>query len=104
MPFDSTTFVEESQVVKDLRAAKALIDTPEKWCKGAIKRGDSYCALGAILYGVKHKNRERAETALRGALDRKWGWLVAPFNNDPETTHTDVLDLFDRAIAAETKP
>ena len=93
----------------DLRAAKALIDTPEKWIKGEFSRNGCYCAAGAIAAAVGHNPRaawargsrwREAKDALELALE---GDLLLPeYNDAPDTTHADVMSLFDRAIAAET--
>lgn len=87
-----------------LRDAKALISDPEKWVKGHY--GDcetgEFCSFGAM---------DQAERGSAGA------WLLADltldraarainpefkdyiaFNDHPDTTHADVMALFDRAI------
>lgn len=105
----------------DLRAAKALIDTPEKWGRGVgAYKGTAdqpLCAFGACLTASNLSGVAAAEGRTRMALQRalvgKWAalqreWLdagslacaVPDFNDDPATTHADVMSLFDRAIAA----
>jgi hypothetical protein len=101
----------------DLIAARALIDTPEKWIKGIRHTTERqwlfferhrYCAVGAISTGqdgcLDHRPfREflRLQDALEAALppdfSRSYIWA---FNDHPATTHNDVLALFDRAIEA----
>jgi hypothetical protein len=100
----------------DLIAARALIDTPEKWCKwhGHMTRRKwlffeqhSYCTIGAIAVEPGgHMNTSRsAYYKMRDALERalppgfRNSFLVS-FNDDESTTHNDVLALFDRAIEA----
>ena len=116
MPFDSTTFVEESQVVKDLRAARALLDHPSKWVKGCLRSGGGFCIIGAaneVTLGPAHRRTMSDEDArwvratailhaIEAALPRCG--LIADFNDARSTKHADIMDLFDRAIAAETKP
>ena len=47
MPLDS---VPANQIPYVLRRAKALIDTPDKWCQGARRNDEGQlCARGAIL-------------------------------------------------------
>ena len=81
----------------DLIAAKALIDTPEKWGKGngrVSPQAPRLCVLGAC--------RRDADVAhaLADALPNDWGGhLVHQFNDHPSTTHADIMALFDRAIA-----
>lgn len=97
-------------VAETLRKARALIDTPEKWCQGVYCKGDALCSLGAI-YAAGGGDRkdipedgdphfsyesERAYRTLSAAISPKW---VAPWNDAPERTHADVMALFDKAIA-----
>lgn len=94
-----------TQLADDLRAAKALIDTPEKWGKGDGLRGPSKpkrCAIHAVAHGVDLGREDAMVDALTAALPEGWqgGLLpIAEYNDDPSTTHADVLALFDRAIA-----
>ena len=97
----------------DLIAAKALIDTPEKWRKGDYGSVNTcMCALGACraaIYGTTEYNHRAdwhgddtaAAHALNAALPVSGSMFgVSDFNDAPETTHADVMALFDRAIAA----
>lgn len=92
----------------DLVAAKALIDAPEKWGQGEYETSPGcYCALGAVAKatGVDPApwNVEVGVLydALKAALPPKAARLsVVDFNDAPETTHADIMALFDRAIAA----
>lgn len=97
-----------------LRKARALIDAPEKWTRGALARdadripqwpadesATCFCSLGAI---VKASGREAGQehapdTASRRAMERAIGQNIETWNDDPATTHADVLAAFDRAIA-----
>lgn len=99
-----------ASVRENLIAAKALIDTPEKWGKGAFISGSSgcLCVLGAL--GVAARSDAYAwnyqdANALLSVLPFKASseTSLAKFNDDPRTTHADVMALFDRAIAASTK-
>lgn len=84
----------------DLIAAKALIDTPEKWRKGSFGWAGCYCAAGALRL-VLGQNFEVSEAwgALWGALPPGERGVVS-FNDDPSTTHADIMALFNRAIEA----
>ncbi len=93
----------------DLIAARALIDTPEKWCKGGNKyeRGGvviSRCAIEAIGACTINDNNAftRARLALVTALPPgvDYDGMVSKFNDITATTHADILALFDRAINA----
>lgn len=103
------------QLVADLIAAKALIDTPEKWGKpknsffekGADVGSLRSSAMGAI-YDVGTQPKSVGYEALYSALDaavpesfRLRGAVGAlmQFNDHPDTTHADIMALFDRATA-----
>lgn len=93
--------------VKDnLLAARALIDTPEKWGKdqdGSL-RGKSCVgiALGEVT-GNGMPEYDAVRKAIVAALPAHFASNTLPivfFNDHPDTTHADILALFDRAIAA----
>lgn len=91
-------------LAEDLIAAKALIDTPEKWGKGSPRRpAGCLCAMDALTKGVYRRfgfNRfSAAESVLKANLKRG-AKHIAQFNDWPSTTHADIMALFDRAIAA----
>ena len=106
--------------IKDrLRAARALIDKPEKWTQGSMGRDDAgrdasqsgrpvvaRCASGAIgedcgsrgaewkaVSGQLRKsiNRHRFRRGLRNLALTTW-------NDHPARTHAEVMQAFDRAI------
>lgn len=93
----------------DLIAAKALIDTPAKWTKGAYNIDGRLCALGACEeIGYHHWRYLETPKALSAALPERLpdGWergdasAVAAYNDLPTTRHADIMALFDRAIEA----
>lgn len=93
----------------DLIAAKALIDTPSRWFKGNyVSVAGCMCALGACrqqMYGSPFGgmgDTNPLAQALANALP-SGRWSVSDYNDDPETTHADIMALFDRAIAAATE-
>ena len=97
-----------------LRAAKALIDTPDKWTKGEFartktgrkckvesSRATCFCSLGAI---ERIPARPFTVSALRGRQMLKDVMRrdnitipISVFNDS--ATHDEVMKLFDRAIA-----
>lgn len=96
---------------EDLIKAKALIDTPEKWGKGKLlNETRQRCAIGAVEGACLHKPRLDnwdATLACRAALRRaapssfefpRANSSIAAFNDHPDTTHADIMALFDRAI------
>jgi hypothetical protein len=92
-------------VKENLIAARALIDMPEKWGKGSRGlRGTRECAMTACgALKLKSHEFDGVRLALTAALPHGSD-LTAPavvrFNDDPSTTHTDIMALFDRAIAS----
>lgn len=95
----------------DLIAAKALIDTPEKWGKGNyLNAAGCLCALGAVrkaIYGSPYGGAKGdwvgdlnpAANMLADMLP-EGEWSVSDFNDKPATLHPDIMAMFDRAIAA----
>lgn len=91
-------------VKEDLIAAKALIDTPEKWTKNYFRTDDGcYCAVGAIDAATRpdptFDRGDRAHAALLAALP-EGALSITGFNDRRSTVHADIMALFDRAIAA----
>ncbi len=104
-----------TSIHKILVAAKALIDTPEKWTKGTLARDKngtlvqaysdeaySFCTLGALhrasyTLGERswHKHDAR-KLLLKCTGDRR---DLAPWNDDKTTQHKDVMAAFNCAIA-----
>jgi hypothetical protein len=98
-----------------LTAARELLSDEARWTRTYMatnangtpvaprKRSAArWCCLGAITkYSSKRRLFEAdytpiliAENVLRGVI----GYPITQFNDDPATTHADVLKAFDRAI------
>ena len=95
-------------VKENLIAARALIDTPEKWAKGPHPDGGRMCALRAVerACGLTYADGWRCPEgdALQSALEESGlGRVVGEYNDDRRTTHADIMALFSRAIAAQEK-
>lgn len=100
MPFDSAYL--DDPVLDRLLAARDRVQ--RGWCRGELRMGDSYCAVGAIL------GPERVETpfrlwdvfdawALKEVRRAAGCWLpVMMWNDSKHTTKWDVLNAFDTAI------
>lgn len=92
-------------VKEHLIAAKALIDTPEKWHRGSMRADGCVCAMGAVADITKAAGRRgwisetREYKELRAALPHGFNH-VPTFNDHPETSHADIMALFDRTIEA----
>lgn len=104
-----------------LEQAKALIDTPEKWTKKAYARekqdessvlsyfdpkASCFCSLGALYRAGLSASCAGDVPRARRVLDRATGvdhfgfsGSIVRTNDHPDTTHTDIMAVFDRAIA-----
>lgn len=97
----------------DLVAAKALIDTPEKWAHESKSRvtegGSCLCAIDAMTkangetFHKLHRVMTRCLPSNFSADDDNELDPIAQFNDAPTTTHADVMALFQRAIDAAEK-
>lgn len=94
------------EVIKDLKAAREVVS--RGWHKGSESDGKgNFCALAAVSIATggsydeitDHKRFQMVVDALLSRLGSKVKHDVAAFNDDPETTHQDVLNLFDKALA-----
>jgi hypothetical protein len=92
----------------DLIAAKALIDSPEKWTKGTYRdEAGCMCPIGAVAkamgveYSVTPPNLGSVERLLNDiAASVSDAPTVVAFNDRVTTTHADIMALFNRAIEA----
>jgi hypothetical protein len=102
------------KTVEILKAAKAKIATPERWIKHSLSSTvdidgqptQCYCAVGAInaAYSDAYKDPnwefpwppDDPFLVIESSLP--FGVRISSFNDDPNTTHQDVMGLFDRAI------
>lgn len=106
MPFDSKDFVaapvRHPEEIAILDKMAELLATPERWLKGALACGDRVCLAGAgrkVLTGSPWKSPERTSVSLgvSNALRYAAGGFIGSFNDDPHTTHADILALIARA-------
>jgi hypothetical protein len=92
-----------------LRAARRLIEEPERWTKGAAARdsagkrvesGDTsaqcWCAYGAIGRATGYRV---SDWDARMLLSEVVGGCISMWNDAPWRTHVEVLAAFDAAIA-----
>jgi hypothetical protein len=98
--------------LETLKRARAHLSDPKNWNQDGeyFKGGDNAtgccCAMGAIIlddvgpvlnWSAPHVRA--AQAALICALPSGW-FSVPKYNDDPNTTHPDILALYDRAIAS----
>lgn len=100
-----------------LRKARELISDPERWTKGAFARNAQgasvsyrhdaatcFCSVGAVeraAFKDGVDDNQPISVALRALYRGKLYAIpsIAAFNDRDDTTHGDVLAMFDRAIA-----
>lgn len=93
-----------------LRAAKRLIDTPDKWCQGTIAKGKSgrpvlrdggyatsYCMVGAVGKAARAAKFDRP--ILPDVFTGLGEYHPGIWNDRGGRTHAEVMQAFDRAIA-----
>jgi hypothetical protein len=79
--------------LEHLKAARALIATPDKWCKVYLTdAGGRHCMIGALEAVGRGWPAARAALMAANNIDS-----VILFNDD--STHEQVLAAFDKAIA-----
>lgn len=105
-------------IVENLTAARALIDQPQKWVKGkyqiVLADGSTcFCALGALqtaclenaessydyYYELEALGAHIPHYYRVGVPDVSISNSLTRFNDSPDTTHAEVLMLFDKAIS-----
>ena len=97
-----------------LRSVRVKLTTPECWMQhhNAVDEfGDSvhpadptaacWCLEGAI-YSHRDANRVRALGIVLDVLEEDGELEAFEWNDDPDRTHAEVLDLLDRSIAKAT--
>jgi hypothetical protein len=78
--------------VADVLDGAADIIERDGWCQGALERDGAVCAIGALTMAMRPTvARDRAFAALARRLG---GDSVARWNDAPERTKQEVLDLF----------
>ncbi len=100
-PFDQQNIEPtlSDSILVTLIAARSRIESPEKWCKGSYEIGEARCIWGATQEVCGTYWNPADEYLQPFALELGHAGS-ASLNDHPETTHADVLALFDRAIAA----
>lgn len=94
-----------------LKVVKSKINTPDTWLKNIEKSVNAdgkncYCVMGAWWNtrdkdNVSRKGSWGAHDALLESLPKKYKKdnSIVKYNDDPKTTHKDIMRLFDKTIA-----
>lgn len=112
MPFDGTN----NEMLDAVRKMKERLATPDKWCQHQLTDGHgAFCLRGALHHTTNRALISTLDEAMHDeAMTRGWQPRYAllgmnddahvAFNNDPKTTHADILDFLDaverRLVAA----
>lgn len=106
---------QNKDLIAGLKLAKSYIDTPEKWIKRELAMDASgqsvlsidsdackFCAVGALFRAEYKLDMSLLDDMKNAIYDLGIPILndngIMRFNDDPLTTHTDVMQVFDYAI------
>ena len=107
----------KEQTARDvLLEVRALLAEPTRWTKGAYGKDARgvrvgarssnavcWCLVGAYQHSHPEGTSRRRAFDLLGSVASDWhGRSLQDFNDDPATTHADVLALIDRALELTT--
>jgi hypothetical protein len=96
MPFDGAGFGYNESLQK-LDAVIDLLETPDRWCKGALRSHDGrYCIRGAVR---AVSGSDLLEPAILQAVGQVAGHRfrrIEAFNDHPNTTHDQVVAVLAR--------
>ena len=92
-------------LVEQLRAARALVDSPRRWWQfGGHNSGEHDCTCAGLALTQIADDAGDRERRAREFFARTVGLTSGPdifdWNDAPERTHADVLAAFDKAIEA----
>lgn len=102
-----------SRLTNVLIAAKALIDTPEKWSQGSLYRDAtgnisggyreenqpvSCCSLGALIEATQDLDATVFGAAVVLLRREMGGGHIGTYNDEIGRTHEEVMAAWDRAI------
>ncbi|MGC2202334.1 MAG: hypothetical protein WA633_19625 [Stellaceae bacterium] len=96
MPFDGTENFDNHPLAK-LGAVERLLATEQQWCKGRLRDAHGrHCLVGAIeAVGGRQVLQKPVLQAAREVSGKRY-WRIEFFNDDPRTTHADVLQVLRR--------
>lgn len=96
MPFDGAGFL--NPAVQKIDEVIDLINTPDKWCKGALRSHDGrYCIRGAVRsVDAAEVLEPRILEAIGQVVGRRFR-RIESFNDHPNTSHEQVLAVLNQA-------
>src|SRR5437660_11683889 len=97
MPFDGAGFGYNESLQK-LDTVIDLLETPDKWCKGALRSHDGrYCIRGAVRAVGGGEALEPVILQAIGEVAGKRFCRIESFNDHPNTSHAQILAVLTRA-------
>jgi hypothetical protein len=97
MPFDGIETVETHPLAK-LGAVERLLATEQQWCKGRLRDAHGrHCLVGAIEAVDGRQLLQRVILQAAREVSGKRYWRIEFFNDDPRTTHADVVEVLRQA-------
>ena len=97
MPFDGIETIETHPLAK-LGAVERLLATEQQWCKGRLRDAHGrHCLVGAIEAVDGRQLLQRLILQAAREVSGKRYWRIEFFNDDPRTTHADVLAVLRHA-------
>ena len=96
MPFDGTDSPETHPLAK-LAQVERLLANEQQWCKGRLRDVHGrHCLVGAIEAVDGRQILQRIILHAAREVTGKRYWRIEFFNDDPRTTHADVLQVLRR--------
>jgi len=105
---------EKEQIINTFKEARNLISDPKRWTKETSARGcygltihplekraTCWCSFGAIERVVSDNNQRLVHDICW--LTKYIGMSYIKYNDLPETTHEDIMKMFDGTIALVEK-
>jgi hypothetical protein len=93
MPYDATELdIFENHPLAKLGAVERLLATEQQWCKGKLRDSSGrHCLVGAMQAVEARQMLEPIVLRAAREVGGKCYWRIEFFNDDPRTTHADVL-------------
>lgn len=93
MPFDATEpDLFGNHPLAKLGAVERLLATEQQWCKGKLRDSSGrHCLVGAMQAVEARQVLEPIVLRAAREVGGKCYWRIEFFNDDPRTTHADVL-------------
>src|ERR1700757_2403284 len=97
MPFDGIEAFDNHPIAK-LGAVERMLATEQQWYKGRLRDAHGrHCLVGAIEAVDGRQMLQRVVLQAAREVSGKRYWRIESFNDDPRTTHADILEVLRHA-------